>query len=173
MSEPLRFTTVRIGVAALTSGGQVFESDVRILLASDGKYRLLSGTLSEPLSSIEDAVARAEESEPRPPDVSYEVRWRDNSGSVGSGEHPCPICGAPALALVRYPHRLCPACVTEAVDSMGRRLSFGNSDASGGFEARYAEDGSHYDGSDCFVRGVRCRAEENRFGGIVVQPIPA
>jgi len=173
VSELLRFTTVRIGVVAFDWGGQVLESDIRILLDSDGNYRLLAGTLSEPLPSIEDAVARAEAPQPRPSDVSYEVRWRDDDAPRGPEEQPCPICGAPVIAPARYPRRLCPACVMEATDSRGRPLRFGNMDASGGFEARYADDGTLYDDHECFVRGIRCRAEEHHFGGVVVQPITA
>jgi hypothetical protein len=173
MSEPLRFTTVRAGVIVLTLGEHVFETDVRILRDSNGNYRLLAGTLSEPLPTIEDALSRAEAFEHAPSDVSREVRWRDDDAPLGPGERPCPICGAPAFALPRYLHPLCSACVMEATDQEGRPLRFRNTSASGGFEARYADDWKPYDSDECFVRGVRCRTEEHRFGGIVVQPITA
>jgi len=70
----------------------------------------------------------------------------------------------------RYPRLLCPACVREATDAGGRSLRFFNTGTGGGFEARHADDGSPHAGHECFVRGVRCRADEHHFGGIVVQP---
>lgn len=170
MSAPLQFTTVRAGLIRLTVSGHTIDSDVRILLGSDGNYRLLSGALSEPLSTIEEAMARAAP-EPCPPDVTCEVQWREGGAPLGPGEHACPICGAPVLASPRYPRQLCPACVLEATDARGRSIRFANTGFSGGLEARYSDDGSIHTGSECLVRGVRCRAEEHRFGGIVVQPI--
>ena len=170
MGQALRFTTVRIGVLRVAMDDQVFESDVRVLLASDGAYRLLDAGLSEPLSSIEDAVARAEASVPEAPRVVSTLAWRDGH-APSPGEHPCPICGEPARTSPRHPRRLCPACVMEAADAGGRWLRFGNTHLSGGIEARYADDGSLHAGLDCLVRGVRCRAVEGKFGGVVLQPM--
>jgi hypothetical protein len=39
--------------------------------------------------------------------------------------------------------------------------------------ARYADTGEDYPGRECYVKGVRCRAAEARFGGIVIQPAGA
>jgi hypothetical protein len=171
--EALRFATVRLGVVALEVGGQVIESDVRILRESDGRYRVLAGELSEPLPSLDEAVLRVEEGELVPSDVSRVVRWRSDLAPLAPGEASCPICGAPVLSSPRYPRRLCPACVLEATDAGGRPLRFANTDASGGLEARYADDDTRYTGETTFVRGVSCRAAEAHFGGIVVQPIGA
>lgn len=52
----------------------------------------------------------------------------------------------------------------------GRALAFSNTDMSGGFAARYADTGERRDSAICFVDGVRCRAGEARFGGIVIEP---
>jgi len=172
MADVLRFTTLRVGIATLTVHGQVIEQDVRVLRASDGSYRWLGPTLSEPASTLEAAVAAAEappESSTEVSDISREVQWRDAITTFNRGEAPCPICGAPAPASPRYPRRLCPACVLEATDAQGRLLRFSNESMSGGFEARYADTGARHDSHDCFVRGLRCRADEARFGGIVVQ----
>lgn len=170
MVEALRFTTLRIGVAALKVEGQVFESEVRLLRASDGSYRWLGAALSQPLSSLEEAARAAEEIPPESPELSIVVRWRDDSAAPGPGEHPCPVCGAPAAASSRYPLRLCPACMLETTDARGALLRFANASLSGGVEAKYAESGAPYAGPECFVRGVRCRAYEGKFGGVVVQP---
>jgi hypothetical protein len=51
----------------------------------------------------------------------------------------------------------------------GRVLAFSNAGLSGGFVARYADTGESYDSHECFIDGVRCHADEARFGGIVIQ----
>jgi hypothetical protein len=168
----LRFTTIRLGVVALDVGGQVVELDARILLDADGRYRfLLSGELSEPLASVEDAVRRVEVGEPVTSVGSRVVRWRPDLIPQVPDEAACPICGAPMTSTSRYPRPLCPACVREATDAGGRPLRFFNTHLGTGFEARYADDGTPAAGEICFVRGVTCRAAEAYFGGIVVQPI--
>jgi hypothetical protein len=87
-----------------------------------------------------------------------------------STTHPCPICGSPVHHWDRYPDQLCEACVAQAVDAAGRPLRFGNLHFGGGFQAIHADDGTPHEGHECFVRGIRCHADEHRFGGIVVQP---
>jgi hypothetical protein len=58
---------------------------------------------------------------------------------------------------------------TKAGDESGRKLDFSNVDISGGFEARYADTGKKRDSHTCFVDSVKYRADEARFGGIVIQ----
>jgi len=82
----------------------------------------------------------------------------------------CPVCGAEQPPSPRYPRYLCPECVVLASDEAGRRLQFSNVDFGGGFQAVYADTGDLHPSHVCFVRGVRCHADEARFGGIVVQP---
>jgi hypothetical protein len=170
MRGPLRLTTLRIGTLSFNLDGHDFVLEVRLLEDSEHRYRVLSGELSEPFASLEEAVARAEAPEPRPPDLAYEVRWRESLSPLPA-EHACPTCGSPVWGGPRYPHKLCPACVLEATDPRGRSLRFANLDLCGGLEARYTDDGSLYEGQECLVRGVRCRADEHRFGGIVLQPL--
>jgi len=81
----------------------------------------------------------------------------------------CPICGDPVQSSHRYPRHVCPACFTEATDRDGRRLEFSNVHLSGGYAAQYADTGEPYDSHDCWIRGIRCRADEARFGGIVIE----
>ncbi len=38
-----------------------------------------------------------------------------------------------------------------------------------GFQATYADTGEPYDGHVCYVRSIRCWADEYRFGGIVIE----
>lgn len=83
---------------------------------------------------------------------------------------PCPICNQPRSYSERYPDALCEACVARATDADGRLLVFGNAGFFGGFIAQYADTREVYDSHACTVDGVRCWADEARFGGIVVQP---
>jgi len=89
----------------------------------------------------------------------------------------CPICGNEQPALSRYPDYLCRECVSRASTEDGRRLALVNTSEAGGFAARYADTGALCEEATLshivFVDGVRCRAEESRVGGIVVQPRPA
>ncbi len=82
---------------------------------------------------------------------------------------PCPLCFRRIPSNPRYPRAVCPDCIHLACDGQGHPLDFFNADASGGFIAIYRHSGARYSGHICFIRGVRCRADEGRFGGIVVQ----
>lgn len=86
----------------------------------------------------------------------------------------CPVCGSEQPALSRYPDYLCRECVVRAATEDGRRLLLTNTSASGGLAARYADNGELAEEETVtgvvYVDGVRCRAEESRVGGIVVQP---
>jgi hypothetical protein len=53
----------------------------------------------------------------------------------------------------------------------GRPLKFFNVGMSGGFIAQYADTGKEYGSHECFVSGIRCHADEARFGGIVIEPV--
>ena len=87
-----------------------------------------------------------------------------------------PICGTEQPAVPRYPDYLCRACVARASTSDGRRLVLVNTSLTGGFAARYADDEELCEEVTVthivYVDGVRCWADEARFGGIVVQPRP-
>jgi hypothetical protein len=172
MSGTLRFTTVRLGTGVISAGEHTVELDVRVLLDSDGRHRVLTGgTLSAPLASLEAAVALAEAPEPRSREAAFVVQWRKEGAPFEPDERACPVCGAPVAHVSRYPRRLCPACVLEATDQAGRPLRFANAELSGGMVAWYADDGAPYAGHECLVRGIPCRAHEQRMGGIAVQPL--
>ena len=89
----------------------------------------------------------------------------------------CAICAAPTHAETRYPRKVCRACVARASDSDGRLLSFANESVSGGFVPTYTDTGERYAGGHaCWIDGIACHADEQYFGGIVVQrrelPVP-
>lgn len=83
----------------------------------------------------------------------------------------CPLCGAAMRFDPRYPRAVCPQCAAQARDSSGRLLDFYNEGLSGGFVALIRATGEPYPSHECFINGARCRADEARFGGIVIQVI--
>lgn len=104
-------------------------------------------------------------------DVLIEFAGRIESGGERRGASPagCPLCGAPMTFNPRYPRAVCNACVRRACDAEGRFLDFYNADFGGGYLALFRESGEKYDSHECFIDGRSCRADEARFGGIVVQ----
>ena len=83
----------------------------------------------------------------------------------------CPLCGSAVAENPRYPAYVCERCVDKASSATGRRVRYYNIDMSGGCEGQYEDDGSPYPSSRCWIDNTECRAEEARFGGIVIQPL--
>lgn len=83
----------------------------------------------------------------------------------------CPICKTPVGPSTRYPQYVCESCADRATSPDGRLLSFANADLSGGFIATYADTQQLYQSHECFIDGIKCKAGEARFGGIVIQPV--
>ena len=83
----------------------------------------------------------------------------------------CPVCGQEVKANPRYPRYLCGACVERASDANGQKLQFFQSNPDGRYAARYALSGEDYPSHECLVDGMKCWADEARFGGIVVQTV--
>lgn len=88
-----------------------------------------------------------------------------------SQSYSCPICGTPLNPNPRYPRYVCRACSAKAVAPNGQRLLFSNVDMSGGYTAKYADTGFDYPSHECLIDGVRCHADEARFGGIVIEVV--
>ncbi|MBK7392270.1 MAG: hypothetical protein IPI64_03080 [Chloracidobacterium sp.] len=82
----------------------------------------------------------------------------------------CPICDAKIPKSERYPRYVCDNCYLRATDEAGRSLSFSNVSLSGGFTAIYSDTHEERNSHECYIDGVRCRADEARFGGIVIEP---
>ncbi|MCK6545864.1 hypothetical protein L6R52_08345 [Myxococcota bacterium] len=80
----------------------------------------------------------------------------------------CPICQTPVDRSERYPTYVCGSCASRAVDEHGRPLAFGNAGINGGFVAIYLDTGAPRHSHECYIDGVRCWADEARFGGIVI-----
>ena len=82
---------------------------------------------------------------------------------------PCPICSQPVQYWERYPGLLCQECSKRTTDKNGTRVSHYNVSFSGGCYGVYDEGKETYMDPYCYVDGVKCIADEHRFGGIVVQ----
>ncbi len=83
----------------------------------------------------------------------------------------CPVCSKPVIPDPRYPRHVCRECVEKACSKDGRALTFFNLGIGGGFGAEYTETGKPYLSHDCYIDGVKCFADEARFGGIVIEAI--
>ncbi len=80
----------------------------------------------------------------------------------------CPICSKPVQPSQRYPNYVCGDCAKLARSQDGRELIFFNVSLSGGYAAQYADTGEAYNSHDCYIHSIKCRADEHRFGGIVI-----
>lgn len=85
--------------------------------------------------------------------------------------HFCPICQQQMIFTPRYPNAVCSRCKSKTTDKSGRNVSFRNIDLSGGCEGYYIETLELYDSHECYVGGTQCRADEARFGGIVIEVV--
>jgi len=56
-------------------------------------------------------------------------------------------------------------------DKSGNPITFVNITESGqGYQGKYFADGKLYRGNTCYIKGVKCFADEAYFGGIVIRP---
>ena len=85
--------------------------------------------------------------------------------------HPCPICFKPTPHQERYPLSVCSNCFKKTSDFIGRKLSFSNLDFGGGYRAVVEETGEEYNSHVCYIDEVKCRADETRIEGIVIQVV--
>ncbi|HET9905633.1 MAG TPA: hypothetical protein VFQ23_03310 [Anaerolineales bacterium] len=83
----------------------------------------------------------------------------------------CPICRTSVYFSPRYPRHLCVDCASRAKSKDGRLLKFMNESMSGGYIAQYADTGESYPSHECYVDGVECYADEDYWGGIVIQTV--
>jgi hypothetical protein len=89
-------------------------------------------------------------------------------------EGTCPICNSPLTRLIRYPLSICGSCasIENIKDASGNTVTFCNTDAlGGGFASLHTINGKTVKKEEniCFVKGIKCFAEEARFGGIIIQ----
>lgn len=79
----------------------------------------------------------------------------------------CPICEKNMLAFERYPNMICSECVELAVNKNGDSIKFYNIDPTGGFMS--IVNNIKGEEHECYINNRKCRANESRFGGIVVE----
>jgi len=86
----------------------------------------------------------------------------------------CAICSAPQPHIgpgTRYPRGVCASCQARAVAEDGEPVTFVSTERMSYGWARQRPSGALEDVSTCLIDGIPCRAEEARFGGIVVQVV--
>jgi len=84
----------------------------------------------------------------------------------------CPICGVSVDPSERYPRYVCSSCSQLAETADGNRLRFETTEPlGGGFAAYLVDSGEVYDSHTCYIKSRECRADEARFGGIIVQVV--
>ncbi|MFK7922727.1 MAG: hypothetical protein AB8H47_12260 [Bacteroidia bacterium] len=81
----------------------------------------------------------------------------------------CPNCSSRVSKYSRYPTYICVDCKALVTDAQGRKVSFGNTSFSGGCQGYYEGTDQKYDSNDCYIGSKRFRANEARFGGIVIE----
>ena len=84
----------------------------------------------------------------------------------------CATCSIQVRPNPRYSRLVCRDCAKKMVAANGRPVEFFNRDLGGGFVGRYADTRRPYRSHECFIDGVRCYADEARYGGIVIQVVP-
>lgn len=160
------FAIVRIGQRSVTVPGldEPFVFLV-VLVRSNVSGAFQSFGADTEFRSLQEAELHAESFGP--------IAWRASTEPLAD-EQACCRCGCTMGRLLeareRHPERLCSVCAVDAMDEHGRRLRFGNVDASGGFRSWYADTGEQYGRHQCFIDGAEYVADEARFGGIVLTP---
>ena len=163
---PSSFAIARIGQQSVhVEGLEEPFSFLVVIVRSNGTGGFRSFGAENEFRSLEEAQLHAETSGP--------IAWRASTEPLAE-EQPCCLCGCTMGRLLeareRHPERLCQVCAVDATDKHGQKLRFGNVDASGGFRSWYADTGEQYGRHECFVAGAEYRADEARFGGIVIVP---
>ncbi len=103
------------------------------------------------------------------------MHWENAIRQADPGFEPlqfCGICHADVAYFPRYPKYLCKACEARISDAKGRLVEYSNTAAMGyGCQGYYRDTDppERYDSDVCYVDGVACKAQEARFGGIVIQ----
>ncbi len=93
----------------------------------------------------------------------------ETSGFLPIGDYFCPICTARLNPNPRYPRYVCGDCAAKATDIARRKLQFYNAGLGGGYIAQYVDTQETYHSHICYIDGIRCHADEARFGGIVIE----
>jgi hypothetical protein len=85
------------------------------------------------------------------------------------GKYYCPICSKKLRPIKRYPKYICSECANQVCDKSGRSVAFSNIDMFGGLVGHYSDTKEKYKSQSCYIKDTKCKAEEARFGGVVIQ----
>jgi hypothetical protein len=84
----------------------------------------------------------------------------------------CPTCKRYVKVSSRYPNYVCSKCISLATDKSGKAVEFCNTELSGhGCIGRYKDSGKDYTFKTCYIKGIKCKADEAYTVGIVLIPI--
>jgi len=98
-------------------------------------------------------------------------KYKTNHLKEHKKQQHCPCCNRYIKRNERYPDYVCSKCVLLATDKSGNPITFVNITESGqGYQGKYSANGNLYRGSICYIKGVKCFADEAYFGGIVIRP---
>ena len=82
----------------------------------------------------------------------------------------CGLCTRKVIEMRRYPHYICEDCISECppTNENNEPIEFFNIDISGGFRSK----ANNVYGNEhiCYIKNIKCYAEEGRYGGIVFTP---
>lgn len=81
----------------------------------------------------------------------------------------CPTCKRYVKVSSRYPNYVCNKCTLLATDKKGKAIAFYNTEHSGhGCAGRYRDSEKAYTSRTCYIKGIKCEADEAYMGGIVI-----
>ena len=90
-------------------------------------------------------------------------------------DHQCPICLEKLdYYTLRYPKMICNNCSNSDIkDPEGNLVSFSNIDITGGFISLHTINNNIIEKKEhiCWVKNIKCFADESRWGGIVIQTV--
>lgn len=83
----------------------------------------------------------------------------------------CPVCKKEIELCARHPNYICRECLRTypKLNDHGEEVTFYNVSWTGGFICKNVKTGEINEEHICYINGVRCWADEYRFGGIVIE----
>lgn len=90
----------------------------------------------------------------------------------GTKQQHCPTCNRYVKYDERYPNYICVKCIDLAADKDGKAIVFYNITQDGhGCQGKYIASEKLYRSSFCYIKGIKCKAQEAYLGGIVIRPV--
>lgn len=101
---------------------------------------------------------------------------KNNINNINNIMTTCKICNInTSIDSPRYPNTVCVECNNSSniMDSDGNNVYFINESFDGGFISVHTIDNNvvYKKEHTCYINGIKCYADEARFGGIVIQTI--